>query len=133
MPELVLGPLLRHAGPSDATVWVETDAPCEVEVLGCRASTFRVGGHHYALVVVEGLAPGTCREYEVRLDGEKRWPEPGSPFPPSVIRTLGGGEPVKLVFGSCRISAPHETPYTLTHEEDERGLGVDALFAWPRG
>jgi hypothetical protein len=129
MPELVLGPLLRHVGPSDATVWVETDAPCEVEVLGCRARTFRVWGHHYALVVVEGLAPGTCREYEVRLDGEKKWPEPGSPFPPSVIRTLGEGEPVKLVFGSCRISAPHEPPYTLSHERDERGLGVDALFA----
>ena len=31
-PNLVLGPLLRYAGASDATVWVETDAPCEVDV-----------------------------------------------------------------------------------------------------
>ncbi len=58
MPELVLGPLLRHAGLSDATVWVETDAPCEVEVLGCSSSTFRVGSHHYALVHVTGLESG---------------------------------------------------------------------------
>jgi hypothetical protein len=36
---------------------------------------------------------------------------------------------VKLVFGSCRISAPHEPPYSLSYEEDERGLGVDALYA----
>jgi PhoD-like phosphatase len=36
---------------------------------------------------------------------------------------------VKLVFGSCRISAPHEPPYSLSHEQDERGLGVDALYA----
>jgi PhoD-like phosphatase len=36
---------------------------------------------------------------------------------------------VKLVFGSCRISAPHEPPYSLSHEEDGRGLGVDALYA----
>jgi hypothetical protein len=28
--DLVLGPLLRHVGPTDATVWVETDAHCEV-------------------------------------------------------------------------------------------------------
>jgi hypothetical protein len=31
-PNLNLGPLLRYAGVSDATVWVETDASCEVEV-----------------------------------------------------------------------------------------------------
>ena len=31
-PNLILGPLLRYAGTTDATVWVETDAPCEVEV-----------------------------------------------------------------------------------------------------
>src|SRR5918999_5307033 len=137
MPELVLGPLLRYAGPSDATVWVETDAPCEVEVLvedsfegsSHRSRTFRVGGHHYALVHVTGLRPGTQREYGVALDGERRWPQPGSPFPPSVIRTRADGEAVKLVFGSCRISAAHEPPYTLSREEDERGLGVDALYA----
>jgi len=56
--ELVLGPLLRHVGERDATVWVETDAPCEVEVLGSRSATFEVAGHHYALLVIEGLDPG---------------------------------------------------------------------------
>ena len=47
--ELTLGPLLRYAGESDATVWVETEAACEVEVLGHTASTFEIEGHHYAL------------------------------------------------------------------------------------
>ena len=65
----------------------------------------------------------------MRLDDRKVWPEPGSPFPPSVIRPMKNGETLKLVFGSCRISAPHEPPYTLGHDEDERGLGVDALYA----
>src|SRR5918912_1446030 len=129
MPELVLGPLLRYVGPSDATVWVETDTACEVEVLAGgsahRSPTFRVGEHHYALVHVTDLAPGSSQTYQVRLDGEGRWPEPGSEFPQSVIRTRSGGETVKLVFGSCRICAPHEPPYTLSREEDGRGLGVD--------
>jgi hypothetical protein len=129
MTDLVLGPLLRHVGPTDATVWVETDARCEVEVLGCISPTFRVGSHHYALVHVTGLEPGKAREYEVRLDDKAVWPKPGSPFPPSVIRPMKNGETLKLVFGSCRISAPHESPYTLDHDEDERGLGVDALYA----
>ncbi len=133
MPDLVLGPLLRHAGATDATLWVETDAPCEVEVRAGggahRSRTFRVGGHHYALARVTGLSPGVANEYEVRLDGEGAWPEPGSPFPPSVIRTLGDGDGVKLVFGSCRVSAPHESPYNLGHEQDRRGLGVDAMYS----
>ena len=129
MPELLLGPLLRYAGETDATVWVETDAACEVEVLGGRSCTFHVEGHHYALVHVAGLEPGDAYEYEVLLDGERRWPEAGSPFPPSMICTLADGESLKLVFGSCRISAPHEPPYTSSSKEDERGLGVDALYA----
>ena len=129
MTDLVLGPLLRHVGSTDATVWVETDAACEVEVLGCSSPTFRVGDHHYALVHFTGLEPGEACEYEVRFDDSKIWPEPGSPFPPSVIRPMKNGETLKLVFGSCRISAPHEPPYTLGHDEDERGLGVDALYA----
>ena len=72
---LILGPLLRYAGETDATVWVETDAACEVDVLGCRSRTFCVEGHHYALVHVTGLEPGGQYEYEVLLDGEKKWPE----------------------------------------------------------
>jgi hypothetical protein len=127
--ELIIGPLLRYVGPTDATVWVETDAACEVEVLGCTSPTFRVGDHHYALVHVTGLDSGEACEYEVRLDDRTVWPEPGSPFPPSVIRPMKSGEDQRLVFGSCRISAPHEPPYTLGHDEDGRGLGVDALYA----
>ena len=77
MPELVLGPLLRYADETDATVWVETDAACEVEVLGCSSRTFRVRDHHYAVVHVTDLKE-VC-EYEIRLDGEKVWPETDSP------------------------------------------------------
>jgi hypothetical protein len=131
VPELVLGPLLRHVGLSDATIWVETGSPCEVEVrvdgTSHRSPTFRVRDHHYALARVTGLAPGAAHEYEVRLDGERVWPGPS--YPPSVVRVPGEGEAVKLVFGSCRISGPHEPPYTLHRTEDGRGLGVDALYA----
>jgi hypothetical protein len=84
-PNLVLGPLLRYAGARDATVWVETDAACEVEVLvgnsPHRSRTFEVEGHHYALIRVAGLEPGSSHEYAVALDGERVWPEEGDPFP----------------------------------------------------
>ena len=65
-PSLVLGPLLRYAGESEATVWLETDRACEVEVLGRRARTFQVAGHHYAIVVIEELAPDSVQEYDGR-------------------------------------------------------------------
>ena len=83
MPDLLLGPILRYVSEPEATGWVETTGPCEVEVLGHREPTFRVDGHHYALVAIEGLEPASRYEYEVRLDGELRWPEPGSELPPS--------------------------------------------------
>ena len=127
MAHLVLGPLLRHVGPTDATVWVEADASCEVEVLGHRSRTFHVEGHHFAIVAVEGLEPGSVHEYEVSLDGRRAWPEPGSELPASLVRTIDPEREMKIVFGSCRVSLPHEPPYTLSSEEDERGRGVDAL------
>src|SRR5215470_19349362 len=99
MASLLLGPILRYVGEREATVWVETDRPCTVQALGGRAPTFSVCGHHYALVRIEGLAPGAVHPYRVALDGEVVWPEPGSEYPPSVVRTLAAGAPARLVFG----------------------------------
>ncbi len=127
--QLVLGPLLRYVGAEEATVWVETDAPCTVEVLGHSSPTFTVAGHHYAIVCLDGLEPGTCVPYEVRLDGERRWPEDGDEHPPSVIRTLDPERPLRLAFGSCRVTVPHEPPHALTKDADDRGREVDALAA----
>ena len=128
-PSLLLGPLLRYVGESEATVWVETDRACEVEVLGSRARSFLVAGHHYAIVVIKGLEPGSVTRYEVALDGERRWPEPSSPFPPSVIRTLGPQAGISVAFGSCSVTAPLEPPYSLSRREDRQGLGIGALYA----
>jgi hypothetical protein len=127
VPALVLGPLLRYVSATEATVWVETDEACEVEVLGRREQTFRVEGHHYALVRIEGLEPGSVNEYRVALDGESRWPEPASELPPSAIRTLGGDGPLEICFGSCRVALPHEPPYTESKDADEEGKEIDAL------
>ena len=129
MARLLLGPVLRHVGQRDATVWVETDGPCTVQVLGCRAPTFKVAGHHYALVRIDGLSPGGVHEYTVELDGDQVWPE-RSDYPPSVIRTFTDGSPVRLLFGSCRIARPHTPPYTLSPDQREEGRGVDVLTAW---
>ncbi len=131
MAALVLGPLLRYAGRTQATVWVEADAACEVEVLGHTARTFEVSGHHYGLVPLSDLPEGAVLRYEVRLDGEPVWPPPGSTRPPSTIRTREGEDQARLVFGSCRVGAPQREPYTLPPGR-EHGFGVDALWAYSR-
>ena len=119
---LLLGPVLRHVGETTANVWVQTDAPALVEVLGSSARTFEVQGCHYALVHVEGLTPDSIIEYQVHIDGAKVWPEPDSEFPPSVIRTRGprSADRLKVVFGSCRY------PRTDVPKLDKK-LGLDAL------
>lgn len=106
--------MLRHVDSSSAAVWVETDAPCRVEILGVSSPTFALHRHHYGLVALTHLAPGSSRAYTVSLDGAQAWPEPGSELPPSRIRTIDPQAPVRLVFGSRRTSVPHD----LTHGFD---------------
>ena len=126
VPQLVLGPLLRYVGETEAVIWVETDSRCEVEILGTRDRTFQVAGHHYGLVRCEDLRSGAWHEYEVRLDGERVWPVAGD-FPPSAFHTYPKESPLEVAFGSCRVAAPQEPPYSLTKDQDDRGREIDAL------
>jgi PhoD-like phosphatase len=128
MADLRLGPLLRYVDDDSATVWVETDRPCEA-VVACdsgvraRADTWCVAGHHYALVTVTGLTPGKETAYRVELDGEQVWPPREGVFPPSTIRTRPAGDAedaeLYVAFGSCRWAA--ERPGR------DAGIGPDAL------
>ncbi|RQX06535.1 alkaline phosphatase D family protein [Micromonospora globispora] len=128
---LLIGPLLRRVVGTRATVWVETSGPAVVTVRTAdgasgTAPTFTAYDHHYAIVVVEGLAPDSAATYEVLLDGEVAWPVPESGFPPSVIRTRAvddRDQPVTLLFGSCRETTQHATA---------RRLPPDALDAYAR-
>jgi hypothetical protein len=124
--------LLRYVSETEATVWVETSGPCEVEILGRREPTFGIEGHHFALVRIEGLEPGGFYEYSVALDGEQRWPLPDQDLPPSAIRTFSPGKPLDICFGSCRVALPHEEPYTKSKDEHEDGHELDALYVLAR-
>ena len=55
-----------------------------------------------------------------RLAGRRRLPAQRLPHLPE-------GGPLQVVFGSCRVAAPHEPPYSLRKDADERGREVDAL------
>ncbi|MEJ3750325.1 alkaline phosphatase D family protein [Actinomycetes bacterium KLBMP 9797] len=127
MPRLVLGPMLRYADATSATVWMQTDAPAAVTLRAgtavASARTFTVHGHHYALVVLDGLSPGASYPYTVDLDGQQVWPPPEHAFPASRIRTIAPDARLRLVFGSCRTSVPNDAIHTLSH-------GVDVLHSY---
>ncbi len=125
MTNLLLGPALRHVGQTDATIWVETDRPCQVEILGRREQTWTVAGHHYALVVITDLRPGSRTEYQVLLDGEQAWPRPDDQRPPPTIRTIAADATVRIAFGSCRYARADEVA-------DDSHFDPDALVCLAR-
>src|SRR5688572_15851015 len=124
---LLLGPMLRFVDETSASIWVETRADCRVTVnadgRSWQARSFAVHGHHYALVEVDGLAPGSARPYDVQIDGLRVWPEAGSEYPPPVIETRTPGRPARIAFGSCRTSVSHD-------RQGNRRHGVDSLRAF---
>lgn len=127
---LVLGPMIRYVDETSASVWVETPADARVSIrAGGRdwaARTFAVHGHHYALVELDGLQPGTVTPYTLDVNGTRVWPDPSSGFPPSMIATLKPGRPLRMAYGSCRTSVPHDESGNRTH-------GVDSLRAFALG
>jgi hypothetical protein len=124
---LLLGPMMRYVDETSASIWVETLNAAEVTVRGganvWTARTFAVHDHHYALVEVTGLEPATVTPYTLEIDGTPVWPDPESDLPPSKIATLAPGKPLRLAFGSCRTSVPHDASGNRSH-------GVDSLRAY---
>ena len=129
--EIVLGPLLRYAGTESATFWVETSAPCEVEILGHRTSTFAIEGHHYALLIVDDLTPDSVTPYDVRLDGELFWP-PDDGRPQPVVHTRNNERGARLVFGSCRVGDQQPTQLGREWPSSVETLGIDALWTYSK-
>jgi hypothetical protein len=130
-PGLLLGPLLRYAGSESATFWVETSAPCNVDILGQTTRTFAVEDHHYALVLVDDLEPGSVTPYDVRLNGRQVWPpDDGRPAPS--VRTRDQERRLRLVFGSCRVGGPQPTEFPEAWPEELQKTGVDALWTYAK-
>ena len=125
-PELLLGPLVRGARPDQLSLWLETDRPCIVEVLGCSAPSFQVAGHHYCLVDLPPLQREAVTSYEVCLDGRRVWPEPGTTDDERPGIHAGPPGTLRIMAGSCRQQAPE--PLWLRRRRVGFGdLGPDAL------
>ena len=137
MNALLLGPLLRYVDESSATIWVKVADAGRVRVTAtlrgsretwrAEAPTFRVHGHHFALVELAGLPKGSKLTYAVEVGGRPVWPPrhtgDAREYPASLIATLDHAEPLRIAYGSCRTSVSHD-------EQGHRTHGVDALRAY---
>ena len=119
---LVLGPMLRYVDETSATVWVRTADAARVTVTRAgrawSAPTFSVHGAHVALVVLEGLEPGSEDEYAVSIDDVQVWPLAGDAAQPDPHARPDAR--ARFAFGTCRTTGPHDA-------EGNRAHGVDAL------
>ena len=141
MANLVLGPLLRYVTETEATVWVETDAPCEVEVLGraSRPSRSRSTTTRWSGSKASSRAP---HEYEVALDGERRLAAPigaAAEHDPDPRREPARSTSPSGPAGSlCRTSAPYMQSAdrdaegsSPTRSGPRPGNGARATASWP--
>ena len=127
-PDLVLGPLLRYVGETEATVWVETRralrgrgaGPPRAHLHASRSTTTRWSGSK----AWSRAASTSTRSASTASAAGRR---PGSELPPSAIRTLGRDAPIDVCFGSCRVALPHEEPYVHSKDRHEDGKEYDAL------
>src|SRR5918993_1223609 len=98
MPKLVLGPLLRYVGETQATVWVETDDAARVEVLVSPEPVAPPDGPAFPASTIRTLhgdhplriAFGSCR---VAVPHEPPWT-----LPPSADRKRGKGADALYAF-----------------------------------
>ena len=130
MAELILGPVLRHVGTDDVTVWVETDAPCEVEVRTRvrqrDGRTFAVGGPPLRDRRARRAAePARARRTRSSSTATPVWPLADSAYPPSVLRTIDPSRPLQVLFGSCRAASEVVV-------RDPTGSGEDVLDGYAR-
>lgn len=142
MSILILGPMLRYVDDHRATIWFETAQPATITIttsvgVTVDGRTWGLYGHHYILLVLEGLPADSSIEYRVTIsphlhadesDGTgdhepETWPAFG---PPPTVRTTGApDQPARIAFGSCRRGDDYSA-------QSLREIGADALvgLAW---
>ena len=118
----------------DATVWVETDAPCEVEILGARDAHLPGRGPPLrARRTSRASNPAGRHAVRGALDGERCWPPPTADWPPSVHPDAGAGEHAaarfRLVPGAppARAALDADQGRRRPGPRDRRALRVLAL------
>ena len=99
-------------------------------MLGTTERTFEVAGHHYALVRADGPRAGHLAR--VRGAARRRARLAGGRLGLAAQRLPHlpeGGRRSRSSSAPAASAHPHEPPWTLTKDEDDKGREIDALHA----
>ena len=105
----------RRMRPARSTSSARGSAPSRSRAITSRWSASRASN-----------PPGNIPT-RLKLDGAKAWPPPGYEFPTPRIRPIPRDGTLRLLFGSCRASAPHRPPHTFQRWYHPKGQGIDVL------
>ena len=119
-------PCSRYVGETEAVIWVETDGPARSRCSARASAPSASAATTTRSSAPAGSSPAPGTSTRSTLDGERVWPR-RTRLPASAFRTYPKDGPLQVVFGSCRVAAPHEPPYSLRKDEDPRGREIDAL------
>jgi len=142
-PRIRMGPMLRHVSETTAVFWMELSTAARltlqiysrgVHAQSVKATSFRVGTRHYAMIAVEKLRPNTWYTYRILGAGAAApstilWPDPGldKPLPPSTFKTFARDSitALRIAMVSCRLVRPLD-------DDGDDDAGVDALLLYAR-
>ena len=125
----MLGPALRYAGETEALSGSRPTRRARSRCSAARRGRSASRATTTRSCSATASSPARSRPTRSHLDGERVWPLPDSPLPPSVSAPTTRTQPTRIVFGSCRVCAPHEPPHSLRKDEHPDGREVDALRA----
>ena len=91
--------------------------------------TFCVDGHHYALVIIDGLAPGSSHAVRGAPRRRGALAGPAAALPPSRIRTLDGGARCALRLRLVPHRRAARAAVVARARRRPARPGVDALYA----
>ena len=134
---LLLGPLLRHVGEHDATIWLETDGRVRrpVRAGAVVAQTGRSGGRARLRDRRPRRASSRVRRRPTSPARRRaRLAAAGSPFPPSRIRTLapGGAGPAPLrLVPRARATSRHSGDRPRRAQRLRPRMASQAHEEWP--
>ena len=124
-------PLLRYVGETEATIWVETDSPCDRR--DPRPHGADIHGRGAPLRAGPARRARTGRLLRVRgqLDGERGWPRGVIRPSPERDPHHRPRRPDRRLFRLLPGRAPHEEPYVETKDRHYEGKEFDALRFLP--
>ena len=112
MPGITLGPLLRYVDEQTRRSGSRRTPPARSRCWGARPRRSASAGITTRSSSSRASSPGARSRTGRASTASRPGPRPSSELPPSMIRTIDPESELRIAFGSCRVTMPHDHPTT---------------------